>query len=308
MSLGYLLQGVAWAQSLESGDRQSAFTKRGDINEKIQFTLLWLLLSFPSFTLSNDSASAIIISKPEEFQEAFTSVPCKNKERMQEVKALFLKMGAPESDITIEKIKDVENIVLRKQGETDEKIIIGAHYDFTGAGSCGAIDNWTGIVVVAHLFKSLKNARLKKTLLFVGFGKEEQGLIGSKAMAKQIKKEERNQYCAMVNLDSLGLNTPQVLNNVSSPKLESAANALAKKMNIAYQSFEMGTALSDSVAFIDQNIPAITFSAITNDWKDILHHKADQALKVNPVSVYLGYRLTLAIVAQINESPCESYR
>src|SRR4030095_6437012 len=101
---------------------------------------------------------------------------------------------------------------------TDEKIIVGAHYDKVADG-CGAIDNWTGIVAMAHLYKTLKEIPLNKTVWFVAFGKEEKGLIGSRAMTEAIKKEDVAQFCAMINIDSLGLTAPQVLRNLSNPKL-----------------------------------------------------------------------------------------
>lgn len=274
----------------------------------IAFALSILLLRLPLAIPPQEPTYTIKISTPEEFKTAFSSVPCKNEERLAAVKALFLEMGATEEDITIEKHKDVENIVIRKQGETEEKIIIGAHYDFIGSGSCGAIDNWTGIVTIAHLYRSLKNTKLKKTLLFVGFGKEEHGLVGSRAMVKQIKKEDQKQYCAMVNIDSLGLNNPQVLKNATTPKLEKAVTELAQKMKLQFQAFEMATASADSLPFLEKNIPAVTISAISNDWMEVFHSKNDQINKINPLSVYLGYRLVLALVVQIQDQECGSYR
>ena len=130
--------------------------------------------------------------------------PCKGrKERREEVKKLFLKMGAPESDIVFEKLDDVENVVVTKKGKTDETIVIGAHFDKTETG-CGAIDNWSGIVIVANLYRTMKDFTTQKTYKFVAFDKEELGLLGSDAMAKKIPKEERANYCAMVNFDSFG--------------------------------------------------------------------------------------------------------
>ena len=58
------------------------------------------------------------------------AVPCvDNKGRLDAVKALFLKLGATEDDVRIEKLKDVENVVVTKRGKTAETIIVGAHYD-----------------------------------------------------------------------------------------------------------------------------------------------------------------------------------
>lgn len=63
-------------------------------------------------------------------------------------------------------------------------------------------------MALAHIYKSFKDVTPEKTLIFVAFGKEEKGLLGSKAMVKTIKKEEIEQYCAMVNIDSLGMAAP----------------------------------------------------------------------------------------------------
>ncbi len=276
--------------------------------KKIQSTLLSLSLLFPLTAVSRTTDPVPLLSTVEEFRDAFASVPCKNEERLPAVKSLFLKMGASETNITIEKIKDVENIVLRKQGETDEKIIIGAHYDLTGDGSCGASDNWTGIVAIAHIYKSLKDVKLKKTLVFVGFGKEEEGLVGSKAMAKQIKKEAVPSYCAMINVDGIGLATPQVLTNVSSKKLTELTGEVAKKIDVPFAPLNLGNASSDSASFKDKKIPAISIVGMTLDWPKIYHGKNDQAARVNPNFVFQSYKLALSLVTTISENECGAYR
>jgi Zn-dependent M28 family amino/carboxypeptidase len=276
--------------------------------KKVQLALVALCFLLPRAAVPHEANSALVLSKPEEFKEAFLTVPCKNEERLAAVKALFLKMGAPEADISIEKIKDVENIVIRKSGETNEKIIVGAHYDLAGEGSCGAADNWTGIVAIAHIYKTLKDAKLKKTILFVGFGQEELGLIGSRAMAKQIKKEDLRQYCAMVNVDGIGLTTPQSLTNVSSKKLTNAAKELAQKIAVPFELIFISNASSDSASFKDKKIPAISIVGMSSDWPKVYHSKLDQANRVNPNNVYLSYRLALELVTSINENECGAYR
>ncbi len=276
--------------------------------KKIRFTLLSLSLLFPLTVVPRDTDPAPVLAKVEEFRDAFASVPCKNEERLPAVKALFLKMGAPEADITIEKIKDVENIILRKQGETDEKIVIGAHYDLAGDGSCGAADNWTGIVAIAHIYKSLKDVKLKKTLVFVGFGKEELGLVGSKAMAKQLKKETVPSYCAMVNVDGIGLTTPQSLTNVSNKKLTVLAGELARKIDVPFEPIYIGNASSDSDSFNNKKIPAISIVGMSAEWSKIYHSKNDQAVRVNPNYVYMSYKLALSLITTINDNECGAYR
>jgi hypothetical protein len=47
---------------------------------------------------------------------------------------------------------------------------------------------------------------------------------------------------------------------------------------------------------------------MSNEWSNILHSGNDQVSKVNPLSVYLAYRLTLAMVARLDQAPCAAYK
>lgn len=247
------------------------------------------------------------VSTPEEIKEEFTNVPCEDKKRLDAVKSLFERAGVPSSEVTIDKHKDVENFVWTRKGESSEKIVIGAHYDKVVEG-CGALDNWTGVVTLAHLYRTLKDIPLKKTLVIVAFGKEEKGLIGSRAMTSAIAKDQAAEYCAMVNLDSLGLSAPQVADNMSSNKLGQFTEEVAKEMKMPFSRASIPGASSDSVAFIEKNIPAVTIHGLSNEWQKFLHNGNDQASKVNHVSVYLAYRLALAMVVSLDKSPCAAYK
>jgi Zn-dependent M28 family amino/carboxypeptidase len=269
---------------------------------------LYFASLFFTFALFGQSQAQIVLSKPEEFTEAFKTIPCNNKERLPAVKALFLQMGAKEENISIEKIKNVENIIISRPGKTAEKIIVSAHYDLTGAGSCGATDNWTGIVTIAHLYKSLKDSAMNKTIYFVGFGKEEEGLVGSKAMAKQISKEDVPKYCANLNIDGLGMNTPQILKGASDESLQELAKETAKTLGINLEIAEIPNASSDSASFREKKIPAATISEIPKNWMEIYHHKPDQADKINNVAVYTAYRLALLMLVKIDENDCQAWR
>src|SRR5215831_462122 len=103
------------------------------------------------------ATQAVTVSSLDQFDDEFKSVPCKNADRQEAVKSIFERMGVTDSELSIDKYKRVENVVIRKPGTSDGVIVIGAHYDKVNDG-CGALDNWTGIVTIAHLFRSLKNA------------------------------------------------------------------------------------------------------------------------------------------------------
>ena len=183
-----------------------------------------LLLAFATAIPAATANAPSKLSSPEDIEKEFATVPCEDKDRLAAVKALFEKAGAPADAIRIDTYDDVENLVVVKPGESAEKIVIGAHYDKTADG-CGAIDNWTGQVALAHLYRMLRDIPLQKTLVFVAFGREEKGLIGSRAMTRNIDGDAVAGYCAMINIDSLGLGPPQVADNMSSKKLARRYNA-----------------------------------------------------------------------------------
>lgn len=251
--------------------------------------------------------AGVDMSGPERMKEDFVAVPCRDAERLAAVKSLFGRAGASPSDVNVEAYKNVENLVVVLKGESDEKLVVGAHYDKVSDG-CGALDNWTGVVALAHLYRALKDLPLRKTVVFVAFGKEERGLVGSRAMAGAISKEQAAQYCAMINLDSLGLSPPQAADNLSSGRLVDFTAALAKEMKIPFRHAAVAGADADSRPFLGKKIPAVTIHGLDNDWKRVLHSRQDQASKVNVENVYLGYRLALAMVARLDLSPCAAYR
>lgn len=267
--------------------------------------LLFLVMSCAPTAAQQQST--LKITTPDEFKAEFVTVPCKDDERLAAVKVLFAKAGATESQVSVEKYKGVENLVVRKQGASPEVVVISAHYDKVADG-CGAIDNWTGVVALAHLYATLKDLPSHKTLIFVAFGKEEKGLIGSRAMVDAIKKDEVASYCAMVNLDSLGLSAPQVLGNASSKKLRDLAATVAAEMKMPFSHASVGNADADSSSFVRKKIPALTIHGLNDEWSTIIHSRKDQSTKVNAYSIYLGYRLALALVSRLDAAACEAYR
>jgi Zn-dependent M28 family amino/carboxypeptidase len=99
----------------------------------------------------------------------------------------------------------------------DEVIVIGAHYDHLGRGGEGSLapregeihhgadDNASGtagLLELARLF-SQERARMRRTVVFVAFSGEEEGLIGS-SFYVQHPARPLTQTVAMVNMDMIG--------------------------------------------------------------------------------------------------------
>jgi len=268
-------------------------------------TVLVLVFSF-SFTAYSQKM-AVKIASEADIKEDLNLYTCKNDERLEAVKKLFKKMGAADSEIKIEKVKNVENLVVTKKGKTDKIVIVGAHYDKTSDG-CGVIDNWTGIVVLANLYRTIKDFNTEKTYVFSAFGKEELGLLGSDEMARAIPKEKRVDYCAMVNFDSFGFTYPQVMQNISDTKLVDLAKEVSGELKLPFASAAIEFASSDSASFRNQKIPAISIHGLSDKWQEYLHGSKDKIENVNTGSVFIGYRFALNYLAKIDAKSCGAFR
>ena len=86
----------------------------------------------------------------------------------------------------------------------EEYVVIGAHYDHIGKGkkigddviANGANDNAAGTAAVMQMAKYFSKVNTnKRSVLFVLFAAEEKGLLGSKHLAKQMKKDNKKNIC-----------------------------------------------------------------------------------------------------------------
>jgi len=97
------------------------------------------------------------------------------------------------------------NVIATIKGSTlpNEKIVVGGHLDSWDLAT-GAIDNGIGsfsVIDMARTFKKL-NLQPKRTVEFVMFMGEEQGLLGSKAyVAQSLKDKTLDQVRFMLNYD-----------------------------------------------------------------------------------------------------------
>jgi len=95
-----------------------------------------------------------------------------------------------------------------------EVVVVGAHYDHLGIGKPvdgdsiynGARDNAAGVGEMLAVAEALDRAELqgKRSMLFVAFGGEEAGLLGSQAMVDRPFMPLRN-VAAMINFDGANL-------------------------------------------------------------------------------------------------------
>ncbi len=120
--------------------------------------------------------------------------------------------------IEVERImRPTFNVAAFLPGETDEYIVIGAHYDHLGFGRQfsmapgevpkihpGADDNASGTAAVMELARYLaRQPKMKRGILFATFSGEEIGLLGSSHLASNMPLPVEK-CMAMINIDMVG--------------------------------------------------------------------------------------------------------
>ena len=91
--------------------------------------------------------------------------------------------------------------VLKSSEQTDKQIIVGAHLDSVGEG---ANDNASSITAMYLAMKRLANENLPFNVVFVAFGGEEQGFLGSKYYVENMNAKNRKNTLVRLNLECVG--------------------------------------------------------------------------------------------------------
>ncbi|MCL2376270.1 MAG: M28 family metallopeptidase [Defluviitaleaceae bacterium] len=94
-----------------------------------------------------------------------------------------------------------QNVILTVPGQTERKIIVGAHYDTLPYP--GASDNASGAALLLESAQRMLNEDNYHTLVYVFFGAEEVGLLGAYFHIRTMPQEQRANIVMMVNADVL---------------------------------------------------------------------------------------------------------
>lgn len=202
-------------------------------------------------------------------------------------------------------VKTVRNVVGYMPGETDEHLIVGAHYDHLGMGEqfsmapnmvgkphLGADDNASGSAGVLELARWMgSQPKPKRGVLFMTFAGEELGLLGSSYYVNHpllpIEKA-----VAMINMDMIGrVKDGRVY--VGGSGTGANFNDLLKKLpqpdGLKFDMSETaGYGSSDHTSFTTKQVPVLFFfSGLHGDY----HKPSDTWEKINSKSAseLLGY-------------------
>jgi len=169
----------------------------------------------------------------------------------------------------------ISNPIGFKLGETlpNEWIVVGAHYDSRNVGRCdgtaapqpGANDNASGCAGVIELARVFSQVSTARSVLFMCFSGEEQGLWGSRRYVESLQASgEIAKVKHMINLDMLGFDAggpldARVETNAANVGLlteySSAAASYAPELNIITSSNT--SAGSDHWYFLGAGVPSV---------------------------------------------------
>ncbi len=106
---------------------------------------------------------------------------------------------------TFDNVLAISTPVERPERRTAAPLLIGAHYD-TVAGSPGADDNASGLIVLLELANLLRKVPLPRPVWLAAFNLEEEGLAGSKAFAGELRRT-KHPFGGAVILECVGYAT-----------------------------------------------------------------------------------------------------
>jgi aminopeptidase YwaD len=244
-------------------------------------------VDFPQLHISIDAANDLLS------RTGFPIAECQSRlDAKQKPLSMNLMVKATiEVNAQYEKNAKTMNVVGMIEGSDpklkNEFVIIGAHLDHVGSQAGllfpGANDNASGSAGVLEIAKAFVKGGLKprRSVIFVLFASEEQGLFGAKHFVENWK-QGYDKITAMLNLDCVGYgDSIQVGNGKSSPKLWEIAEQNDKTSFNSMVDRTWNGGGADATPFHEKGIPCLYF--VTTNSYEHLHLPTDKVETLNPL-------------------------
>lgn len=207
----------------------------------------------------------------------------------------------------IRKNVEVNNVVAEIPGRDlpNELVIVGGHLD-SWHPATGAQDNGTGVATVVEVARAIKASGRppRRTMRFILFGGEEQGLLGSAAYAKSHQAEMAAIDCVLISDTGaqpakgwymMGRDDEkQALTNVEPLLAGLGSNDTTPSVEFLFQ--------TDHIGFDVQGVPTLVLWTDTDKYFK-LHHKASDSFdSVNQADLNQGAATTAATAYAIADS------
>ncbi len=188
-----------------------------------------------------------------------------------------------------------QNIVGIKLGTRTptEIVVVGAHADSVKV-SPGANDNGSGVAAVLEAARLLAQIPMARTVHFVAFGAEEDGLHGSHFYILG----HRQTVVGMVNLDMVARGAGLLVGNQGNDaSMVDLAERVARRLGLSVRRFKSGQ--SDHISFEQAGVPAVF---ITTGDDEAIHTPGDVADRLDPALVATAATLAASTVQELANS------
>jgi hypothetical protein len=221
-------------------------------------------------------------------------------------------------------VRHLTNVVGYLPGSVDEYVVVGAHFDHLGRGGFGSLaprskeihngadDNGSGTVTMLELARELGEAHdrgevLPRSVIFIGFTAEEEGLIGSAQFVNHCPVP-LEKIVAMLNIDMVGRlrnETLYVGGSGTAPSLEKILDKADEGSAIKIKDAgKGGLGPSDHMSFALKKIPVLFFfTGLHEDY----HRPTDKVAKINFNGMAEVVTLSRKVIEGMAEMPREQY-
>ncbi len=201
----------------------------------------------------------------------------------------------------LDSIRSAKNVIAFLDNNADKTVVIGAHYDHIGEGKQGsslakdsygiihngADDNASGVAGLLELARIYSQNKIIEPVnfLFIAFGAEELGLVGSRYFVKN-PTYDLSKVLWMLNMDMIGrLNKEtgvSIIGYGTSPAIETIFNKIDRDNFVKFYTNYEGRGGSDQTSFYEKDVPVLFFH--TNGHPDY-HTPTDDADKIDFTSL-----------------------
>ncbi len=209
------------------------------------------------------------------------------------------------------------NVIGYLPAKSDEYLVVGAHYDHIGYGGqgsgslapdekkihYGADDNASGsagLLELARYFSKQKHS-LKRNLVFIGFGAEEMGLLGSAHFVNH-PAFPLEKTIAMLNMDMIGRmkDSALAISGIGTAKEFEEMCKSENRENFKLKLSPDGFGPSDHSSFYAKNIPVLFF--FTGNHPNY-HKPTDTWEKINYADEARVVRYVARLIEKLDANP-----
>ena len=175
-----------------------------------------------------------------------------------------------------------ENVIIRRAKSSRDRLVVCAHID-TKAGTPGAVDNGSGIVVLMLLAELLRDAPCSLDWELVAFNGEDHYSVGGEMAYLRENQGKLDTIKLAINVDGAGFRDHST--SVSFYECPQVIEKSAVALTADYPSIEKGEPWpqSDHMVFVMNQVPAmaVTTAAFMQMEREIAHTQKDKIDRVD---------------------------